>query len=211
MTSPPPPHARPSHTLTTPRLTLRSALPSDAPAFTLLSSHALNNPFGGIVGATRSEEEQRASLAKQAASTARGENAWLVVILIPEEGQEVPEDAESLRAHDRVLIGSTGFNTFKMEKGGGGEEMLVADIGALIDWRFQRRGYALETLEAVVEYGFSELGAKQITLETNALNLLFRGLMKQMGITVKTFNKAGRGDEGDTISYRFGIYSITIM
>jgi RimJ/RimL family protein N-acetyltransferase len=177
----------------------------------LLSSHALNNPFGGIVGATRSEEEQRASLAKQAASTARGENAWLVVILIPEEGQEVPEDAESLRAHDRVLIGSTGFNTFKMEKGGGGEEMLVADIGALIDWRFQRRGYALETLEAVVEYGFSELGAKQITLETNALNLLFRGLMKQMGITVKTFNKAGRGDEGDTISYRFGIYSITIM
>jgi RimJ/RimL family protein N-acetyltransferase len=202
--STPPPYARPSHTLTTPRLILRSAIPDDAPAFTHLFSHPLNNPFGGIVGTTLSEAEQRASLAKQAASTARGDNAWLVVILKPDQSVREDSDWETLKVHDGILIGSTGFNTFKIEKGKGEEEdALVAEIGALIDYRFQRRGYALETLEKVVEYGLGDLGVKKITLETNALNGPFRGLMDQMGIETDEFKEKGKADERDAASYRF--------
>jgi hypothetical protein len=50
------------------------------------------------VGQYRSEEQQRENLRKQggsAGSTARGENAWLVVIL--KENQPVPEGAEALK------------------------------------------------------------------------------------------------------------------
>jgi len=50
------------------------------------------------VGQYRSEEQQRENLRKQggsAGSTARGENAWLVVIL--KENQPVPEGAEVLK------------------------------------------------------------------------------------------------------------------
>jgi len=68
----PPPWARKSHTITTPHLILRSARPDDASAFTRLFREPKNNPFGGVVGNERTEEEQRANLAKQAASTARG-------------------------------------------------------------------------------------------------------------------------------------------
>jgi hypothetical protein len=50
------------------------------------------------VGHYRSEEQQRENLRKQggeSGSTARGENAWLVVIL--KEGELVPEGAEVLK------------------------------------------------------------------------------------------------------------------
>jgi RimJ/RimL family protein N-acetyltransferase len=175
--NPLPPWARPSHTLHTPRLLLRSALESDAPAFTKLFSDPKNNPFGGVRGHFRTEEEQRENLSKQADSTARGENAWLVVILKP--GLPVPEGAEILKTHNGLLIGSTGFNEFKLETD---EEKAVlrTDVGCLIDWRFHRKGYALETLEAVIQYGFSELRAEKISADTNLENTPWRKLMDIM-------------------------------
>jgi len=181
--SPLPPWAKPSHTISTPRLLLRTAVPSDAPAFTHLFSEPLNNPFGGVVGNSRTEAEQLINLTKQGGptgSTARGENAWLVVILSPPPSEPLPDSAEVLRAEDGLLIGSTGFNEFKLEKDEAGNEILRADIGCLIDWRFQRKGYALETLEAIIEYGFNEFKAKEITAGTNVENLPWRRLMDIM-------------------------------
>ncbi|KAH8746471.1 acyl-CoA N-acyltransferase [Hyaloscypha finlandica] len=199
-----PPWARPSHTISTPRLILRTALVSDAPAFTKLFSDPINNPFGGVVGQYRSEEQQRENLRKQggsAGSTARGENAWLVVIL--KENQPVPEGAEVLKADDGFLIGSTGFNEFKIESDAEGKENVRADVGCLIDWRFQRKGYAFETLEAVIEYGFKEVGAKKITAGTNVVNEPWRKLMDVMGIPVAEMTKDGRPDgEGGSVHYR---------
>jgi hypothetical protein len=61
------------------------------------------------VGQYRSEEQQRENLRKQggsAGSTARGENAWLVVIL--KERQPVPEGAEVLKVR-RPLPNSSFF------------------------------------------------------------------------------------------------------
>jgi len=135
------------------------------------------------VGNTRSEAEQLINLTKQGGptgSTARGENAWLVVILSPPSSELLPDSAEVLRADDGLLIGSTGFNVFKLETDEEGNDVLRTDIGCLIDWRFQRKGYALETLEAIIEYGFSKLKAKKITAGTNVENLPWRKLMDTM-------------------------------
>lgn len=77
-------------------------------------------------------------------------------------------------------------------------------MGCLIDWRFQRKGYALETLEAVIEYGFKEVGAKKITADTNVENEPWRKLMYVMGIPVAGMKKDGRPDgEGGSVQYRF--------
>ena len=176
--NPLPPWARPVHVLHTPRLILRSALESDAPAFTKLFSEPNNNPFGGVRGHFKSENEQRENLSKQAGSTARGENAWLVVILKP--SNPAPENTDVLKVDDGLLIGSTGFNEFKVRKDEEGKDMLCTDLGCLIDWRFHRKGYALEALQAIFEYAFSELKAQKISAETNTDNKPWRNLMDVM-------------------------------
>ncbi len=176
--NPLPPWARPVHVLHTPRLILRSALESDAPAFTKLFSEPNNNPFGGVQGHLKSEDEQREILSKQTGSTARGENAWLVVVLKPTN--PAPENTDVLKVDDGLLIGSTGFNEFKVRKDKEGKQILWTDVGCLIDWRFHRRGYALETLQAILEYAFSELEAQKISAETNSDNQPWRNLMGVM-------------------------------
>jgi RimJ/RimL family protein N-acetyltransferase len=176
--NPLPPWAHPVHVLQTPRLILRSALESDAPAFTKLFSDLKNNPFGGVRGHFKSEDEQRENIIKQAGSTARGENAWLVVILKP--SNPTPKNSEVLKVDDGLLIGSTGFNEFKVKKDKEGKEVLWTDVGCLIDWRFHRKGYALETLQAIFEYAFSELKAQTISAETNMENKPWRNLMNLM-------------------------------
>jgi len=175
--NPLPPWAHPVHVLYTPRLILRSALESDAPAFTKLFSEPNNNPFGGVRGHFKSEDEQRENLSKQAGSTARGENAWLVVVLKP--SHPAPENTDLLKVEDGLLIGSSGFNEFKVMKDEG-KDMLCTDVGCLIDWRFHRKGYALETLQAILEYAFSELKAQVISAETNTENKPWRNLMDVM-------------------------------
>lgn len=190
----PPSHARPSHTITTPRLILRSSLLSDAKPFSLIRSHPLNNPFGGVVNATLSEEEQREKLIAEAESTAAGKNAWVNVILKP--GEECPTEAEELRVEDGILIGMSGFNSFPVEEG-----VLVGDTGALIDYRFARRGLAIEVLEAVFEYGFNELGCGKLSLETHSINGPFRALMKSMALG--DIEKPGTGKQ-ESVVYLFG-------
>ncbi len=140
------------------------------------------------MGNSRTEAEQLVNLTKQGGptgSTARGENAWLVVILPIHSDSDLPEGSELLKAEDGLLIGSAGFNEFKIENDVEGNEFLRTDVGCLIDWRFQRKGYALETLEATIEYGFSVLKAKKITAGTNVENLPWR---KLMDIMVRTEN-----------------------
>jgi RimJ/RimL family protein N-acetyltransferase len=197
--STPPSHARPSHTITTPRLILRSAHVNDAIPFSLIRSHALNNPFGGVVNATLPVEEQRKRLAAQAESTAAGKNAWVNVILKPGQDFEVPVEAEELRVEDGVLIGMSGFNCFTVEEG-----LLVGNTGALIDFRFARKGLAVEVLEAVFEYGFGELGCGKMMLETNSINEPFRALMRSMGLGDVEKPGADEGDGEDSVVYLFG-------
>lgn len=192
-------HARPSHSITTPRLILRSALASDAVPFQKIRSHPQNNPFGGVVNATLSIEEQEARLTAQAASTAAGKNAFLNVILNTNVDHGMLVEAKELLVTDGVLVGMTGFNTFMVDEKG----YLVGDTGVLIDYRFARRGLAIEALEAVVEYGFEELGCGKCFLETNSPNKPFRELMRCMGLGDIEQIQAPAGSE-ESIVYLFG-------
>ena len=182
-TTNPPPHARRTHYITTPRLILRTARASDAQPFTEIGHDPLNNPFGGVVAASISPEEQAARLVAQTASTAEGKNAFLVVILKPEL---VPEQerkyVKRLKIEDGYLMGMTGFNSFPIETDENGREIVVGDTGVLIDHHFARRGLALEALQAVIELGFEELGVGEMFLETNPENLPFKSMMKALGL-----------------------------
>jgi RimJ/RimL family protein N-acetyltransferase len=178
----PPSHARPTHHHTTPRLILRTARITDAPPFIAVSHDPLNSPFDGVVGATISPEVQAEKLSNQVGSTARGENAFFVVILNPD--QHIPDGVEHLKVDDGYLIGMTGFNSFPREKWlvGKDEEVLVGDTGVLIDHQFTRKGYAVEAFEKVVELGFYDLGCGVMFLETNAINIPFRNMMASLGL-----------------------------
>lgn len=151
------------------------------------------------MNATLPEEEQRRRLAAQAQSTAAGKNAWVNIIYRPKEGDDVPESARELTVHDGILIGMSGFNSFPIQDG-----VLIGDTGVLIDHRFTRRGLAVEALEAVIEYGFNELGCGKMSLETNAINEPFRALMRS--IELGDVEAPGSGDEegGDSVIYVFG-------
>jgi RimJ/RimL family protein N-acetyltransferase len=195
----PPSHARPTHHHTTPRLILRTARITDAPPFIAVSHDPLNSPFDGVVGATISPEVQAEKLSNQVGSTARGENAFFVVILNPD--QHIPDGVEHLKVDDGYLIGMTGFNSFPREEWlvGKDEEILVGDTGVLIDHHFTRKGYAIEALEGVVELGFYDLGCGVMFLETNAINIPFRNMMASLGLGmgVKGGSEAGSAVPGD--------------
>jgi RimJ/RimL family protein N-acetyltransferase len=223
----PPPHARPSHRLETPRLIFRSAIPSDAKAVCVMRSEPLNNPFGGVQEPNLTAEVQAERFEKQKESTARmlpmsnlsflpptlrkeilhvansrkkeGKNAWMQVILKPEFTEHVVED---LLVSDGVLIGMTGFNCFPfvdLE----GKKLLTGDIGAMIDYRYARKGYALETMEALIEYGFNELGVDKMVCFTYAVNKPWRGLMTTMDLErLVKINILDGGEE--EAEYRFG-------
>ncbi|KAJ3111422.1 hypothetical protein HK100_002695 [Physocladia obscura] len=202
--SAPPAHARASHRFETPRLILRSTEVDDAEALTLVYGDPLNNPLGFVIDDKRSVAEHRASIEKQILSTARGENAWLVVILKPDQvGVSYKEsDLQQLHVHDGFFIGCTGFNSFRI---GPDSATLTSDIGAVIHHLFRKRAMALETLQAVIEYGFSVLGVTVFTLETNARNVPFRALMERLGVAVEQITEGGFGQEGDAVNYQFGM------
>jgi RimJ/RimL family protein N-acetyltransferase len=206
--SPLTPYVRPSHILTTPRLLLRSGIPADAKAVATMRSEPLNNPHGGVHEPDLPVSIQAERLEEQQTSTAKGENAWLQIILKPELTELVVEE---LMLREGVLIGMTGFNSFPVEKVGE-KEVLVGDTGAMIDYRYARKGYALEAMEAVFEYGFNELGVGMMSLDTFAVNEPWRKLMKSMGLedveefrTIGSTNGEGieEGPLGEEVLYRF--------
>jgi RimJ/RimL family protein N-acetyltransferase len=191
----PPSHARPAHHHTTPRLILRTARITDAPPFIAVSHDPLNSPFDGVVGATISADVQAEKLESQVGSTIRGENAFFVIVLKPD--QHIPEGVEYLKIDDGYLIGMTGFNSFPREKWleGRDEEVLVGDMGVLVDHHFSRKGYAIEAFEKVVEIGFYDLGVEVMFLETNTVNIPFRGMMAGLGLGIGVKGEVGKGPD----------------
>jgi RimJ/RimL family protein N-acetyltransferase len=207
MSSPPSPHARPSHRITTSRLVLRSGIPSDAKAVATMRSEPLNNPHGGVHEPDLSIEIQAERLLSQQESTAQGKNAWMQILLKPERTEHVVDD---LLVEDGLMVGMTGFNAFPTLTLPTEKEVIVGDTGAMIDYRYSRKGYALEAMEAIIEYGFVELGCGMMSLDTFAGNKPWRALMGIMGLgdveEIMTI-KEGEGGEGgpvdEVVAYKF--------
>lgn len=150
--------------VTSPRLTIRTAVPSDAEALVAYFSNAANFPWPAETDLTL--EKMLPRIQKWADATAAGRSAFMVIVL-RETGQ---------------LIGFGGFNslprteplgakaTWEIRKGDGEGMVLAADVGVSIDHQHQRRGYAKEVVCAVVEYGFEHLGCAYAHLDTQKTN-----------------------------------------
>ncbi|KKY36934.1 putative gcn5-related n-acetyltransferase [Diaporthe ampelina] len=169
-------------TIASPRLTIRTAVPSDGEALVAYFSNPANFPWPAEKDLTLEKILPR--IDRWADATAKGRSAFMVIVL---------------RETDQ-LIGFGGFNNlprteplgdnpaWKIRKGNGEGTVLVADVGVSIDHQHQRRGYAREAVCAVVEYGFEELGCAYAHLDTQSSNEPMKALMSGLGI---------QGVEGD--------------
>jgi len=207
----------PSYRIETPRLIIRSGVPSDAPAQAALLSAPENHPFtppdSGAV------EEHLGRLERWASKRAEGNFAFMVVTL--RDGTLVgfagfnefrwgdPLDPASYDA--TTAVASEGEDTGGQEEGGGengaprvaGLKFLEADIGVLLDYRYWRKGYGREVVAAEVEYAFDVLGADHIDCDTQMENEPWRALVRSMGLGAsESMRVAGRF--GDDWVYRFG-------
>ncbi|KAG0647884.1 hypothetical protein D0Z07_6074 [Hyphodiscus hymeniophilus] len=201
MSSSKPTNARPFHSITTPRLILRSGVPQDARAVATIRSEPLNNPHGGVHEPDLPIETQAQRLLEQQESTAAGKNAWMQILLKPIFTDHIVEE---LLVEDGVMIGMTGFNSFPtatLKTGTKEMDVIVGDTGAMIDYRYARKRYALEAIEAIFEYGFAELGCGMMNIDTAVENKPWRTLMKTLGL--EDVEKLVKTDTGEEVVYKF--------
>lgn len=182
MSSAPAASAASGLSITSPRLTIRTAVPSDGEALVAYFSTPANFPWPAETGLTLEKMLPRIDRWKDA--TAAGKSAFMVIVV---------------RETDQ-LIGFGGFNslprteplgsksTWEIRKAEGEETVLVADVGVSIDHQQQRKGYAREAVCAVVEYGFEHLGCAYAHLDTQQSNEPMKALLAGLGV---------KGNEGD--------------
>lgn len=183
-----PPVTESGHTITSPRLITRTAVPSDGEAVTAYFSNPANFPWE--VEPDLTLEKVLPRIDRWAKATEEGRSAFMVIV-----------ERES-----NQLVGFGGYNNlpyteplasappWEMTQKEGPEEgrVLAADIGMSIDHRYQRRGYAREAVCSAVEYAFEVLGAGYVHMDTAKDNWPFRGLMSDVGI------EGVEGDGGET-------------
>ena len=161
------------------RLVIRDPIPEDAQAVIDLMGKVENLPMGetkAMEGLTVDTMIERFERWKK--MSLKGQNAFLTVAL--RETNEV--------------VGWMGFNCFRTreefegtvperdEPTPGIEGRYLTDVGVNVDYRHRRKGYALETVCAAVEYAFATVGCRVVRLETALVNERWRGLMAACGL-----------------------------
>ena len=151
----------------TPRLKIRSALPEDAEAVYQLLASPQNNPHSPVDPQLSPEVFTR-RIAKWKEMAEKGQSAFMVIAL-KETGE---------------LVGFGGFNSlpYKPALDGSGAEVLVGDLGVLIDRSHWRKGYATEAICAKTEFGFEYFGCGFMFLDTDKDNEPMRALMRDLGL-----------------------------
>jgi RimJ/RimL family protein N-acetyltransferase len=93
------------------------------------------------------------------------------------------------------LIGNIYFNRQEPVEFGN------VDLGYIIGRNYQRKGYALESCKAMIDYGFNEMGVRRIVAKCNVLNtasyrLLERLNMRREGHFIKSlyFKRDEKGE-----------------
>lgn len=194
MDDPTQPTRRVAHRIETQRLVIRTALHEDASHIAALRGNPENNPYSGADSSD--PEVYKGRISNWQKANAEGRYAFLV-ILLRDSGK---------------LIGFGGYNEFRWISPTSGESagennVLEVDIGAQIDHKYWRQGYAREAFVSMVEYAFNELGAVQISCDTNARNEPWRGLMQSVGLGAKEerqMNPQGHPASGQTsLVWRF--------
>lgn len=76
------------------------------------------------------------------------------------------------------------------EEGEGKEELLVGDVGIMLDTNVRGQGYAVAALGMVIDYGFGVLGLDECRIASTDANMAMKGLMeKRFGLVGKRTEK----------------------
>ena len=81
------------------------------------------------------------------------------------------------------------------------EDLKTAEVGYDLSWHYHRKGYMSEALQAVLEYGFMELGFETIEAYTHFGNEASTKMLEKFGMALQP----NRRDEGNSDNR---IYSI---
>lgn len=166
--------------LETPRLLIRSFLPTDTPTI----HRILNETFGEAT-----DVEQSDSLAERQAwvEWSALNHEWF-----PKMHQAPYGDRAIVLKSSGALIGSVGYVAQVMpddwmaglENSAVLSEYFVPEFAMfwVIDPSYQRQGYAAEAVQAMIEYAFQKLRLKQILAVTEHTNLASQGVMKKVGM-----------------------------
>ncbi|KAG6356076.1 hypothetical protein INS49_015461 [Diaporthe citri] len=188
------PTRREAHRIEIQRLIIRTAVYGDALDIAALRGDRENNPYGGAD--SNDPEVCMGRISRWQKANAEGRYAFLV-ILLRDSGR---------------LIGFGGYNEFRWINLSGDQtedrkDVLEVEIGAQIDHRYWRQGYAREAFVAMLEYAFNDLGPVQISCDTNTANEPWRGLMQSFGLGAKEekqVNSEGHPAAGNTsLVWRF--------
>lgn len=173
----------------TSRIILRSPKASDAhsltqrahdPACTAFLPHIANSKKPITVASNLTQ------IANWRADSRRGEGWFFVVVLkagVGAGGEETSEEAAGdmdwaggIPGDVLATIGETGMGPFAA-----GAPPKRAETGVMLASgpRFRGRGYAVEALDMVFEFGFEHLGLEEIFLGTHKDNEPMRGLMER--------------------------------
>lgn len=173
------PTRRESHRIETRRLVIRTAVPKDAQAIAALRGNPKNN-FLGEADSDDPETYLRRMANWQKASE-EGRYAFTVFLLRPLPDRSSPAVSEE---NEGQIIGFGGFNAFRWidSPDDPASKALEVDVGAQIDHKYWHKGYGREAFVGVTEYAFAELGAQQVSCDTNVRNEPWRELMKTVGL-----------------------------
>lgn len=182
----PPPITKTSYFFTTPRLNIRSPLTRDVPFLLHMFTNPANHTYETIdPGVSLEVYDQRVRDWHDNAEA--GAQAFLIVCLKPESGAATDDDTP---------IGFSGYYNIK-ESGGPQEdgstqpEVRKSGTGIFIDAPdYVHKGYAVEALWAVLEFGFASpsatagagLDLDEIEIGTLAENKPFQAVMRKMGL-----------------------------
>ncbi|KAF3934744.1 hypothetical protein ABW20_dc0107315 [Dactylellina cionopaga] len=190
--------------ITTPRLTIRSAVASDAQGLCDFFSKGENLPPGAKAEPNLSAQEFERRIEKWKGMALEGKNSFLIVTL-RDEGDNQREEEGEVRGE---LTGFGGYNTFEKlseepvmsdsaTTGESEEVPMLTDIGILIDIKHRRRGYALEALLAQIDFAFDKLSCRKVRIETGTGNEPFRRFMVDKV-------RLGQFEKEEGVSYREG-------
>jgi RimJ/RimL family protein N-acetyltransferase len=112
---------------------------------------------------------------------------------------------------ENKVIGHIYFNQIEPEN------LMTWEVGYIFNKKYQRKGYATESLRAIIEYGFKELEVHKIIAHCNPNNiqswkLLERVKMKREGKLRKNiyFNEDDNGNPIWLDTYEYGILEIDL-
>lgn len=80
-----------------------------------------------------------------------------------------------IRKEDNKLIGTCGYNAWEVNRGSRGE--IAYDLGS----EYWRKGYASETIKALLDFGFYTMGLHRIEAFINLDALPSMGILTKMG------------------------------